>query len=50
MHKFPCVPDSMKFGGNVSYGSTIIHKKFRQKTQYDKKTTHKDFQFLPPKH
>jgi hypothetical protein len=27
-HKFPCVPNSIKFGGNTSYGSRMIHKKF----------------------
>jgi hypothetical protein len=29
-HEFPCVPNSMKFGGNTSYGSKMIHKKFEK--------------------
>jgi hypothetical protein len=24
-HKFPCVPNSVKFGGNTSYGSRMIN-------------------------
>jgi hypothetical protein len=27
-HEFPCVPNSMKFGGNTSYGPRMFHKKF----------------------
>ena len=27
-HKFPCLPNSMKFCGNTSYGSRMFQKKF----------------------
>jgi hypothetical protein len=29
MHEFPCVPNSMKFGGNTFYGPRIFQKKFK---------------------